>query len=615
MLSKSIFQSLSVQIAIALSMLVVSYPFLFGFPANIISWDVFGYYLYLPLTFIYNDLALKEPEVIHAIIEKYNNTDTFYQMYLLENGNWMMKYSMGMAVFYLPFFVIGHGIALMSGYPADGFSEPYQWAMILGNLFYAIAAIWLLRNVLLHFFGERLTALLLILVVLATNWLITAMESMMMPHIPLFASLCGVLLLTIRWHKKPSTNNSILLGLIISLIALARPSEALVATIPILWGISGPQQWIQKLKTIFLKQKKFLMITIAAGGIVLLPQLIYWKIISGSWLYMSYNNPQEGLDLMYPNTADFLFSFRKGWFIYTPIMLLATLSFIAMFRYRRDLFWPLALFATIGVYVASCWSTWWYAASWSQRPMVQMLPVMALALGYGLQFAKRNGRWLRYFILSLCGLFTLLNLFQSWQYKQGIIHNERMTRDYYFAVFLKTEVPERAPERLLIDRHQPDQHRFMPGNDYVVYKTWEGCDLLVGSVVKNVEDQCAILVNSENEFSGAIDIPYTELTYTDHSWVEITAEIKVPNASSADAILLTCHFKHKEKTYKYWAMALAELFSKEQKLEPEVWTPIRFTYLTPEVRRKIDPVRIYFWNIGRGEAMIRNFKVVSWVKR
>ena len=70
------------------------------FANNILSWDVFGYYLYLPLIFIYNDLGLANVSDIYDIIEKYNNTATFYQAVQSPTGNWVMKYSMGLSILY-----------------------------------------------------------------------------------------------------------------------------------------------------------------------------------------------------------------------------------------------------------------------------------------------------------------------------------------------------------------------------------------------------------------------------------------------------------------------------------------------------------------------------------
>ena len=48
----------------------------------------------------------------------------------------MIKMTMGMSILYSPFFFVAHGVALMSGYPEDGFSEPYKVFLLLSAIFY-----------------------------------------------------------------------------------------------------------------------------------------------------------------------------------------------------------------------------------------------------------------------------------------------------------------------------------------------------------------------------------------------------------------------------------------------------------------------------------------------
>lgn len=61
-----------------------------------ISYDVAGYYLYLPAIFIYHDvhhLAFQE-----AMNEKYKYTPGAYQGVLLPDGNYTMKYPIGASI-------------------------------------------------------------------------------------------------------------------------------------------------------------------------------------------------------------------------------------------------------------------------------------------------------------------------------------------------------------------------------------------------------------------------------------------------------------------------------------------------------------------------------------
>jgi hypothetical protein len=138
---------------------------------NTIAWDFFGYYLYLPLTFIYQDLLLKDIGIVRDIVETYANTSTLYQVYITPEGGWVIKYTMGIAIINAPFFLIGHVIALLSEHAADGFSTPYQYSVWIGAMFITVVGILTLRKVLLHFFSDTITAITLCLLVLGTNYL------------------------------------------------------------------------------------------------------------------------------------------------------------------------------------------------------------------------------------------------------------------------------------------------------------------------------------------------------------------------------------------------------------------------------------------------------------
>src|SRR5688572_28370818 len=93
-----------------------------------ISWDVSGYYMYLPAFFIYKDV--KEFKFKDEVRNKYEFTSDFQQAYIHEkSGNHVLKYSAGQALQFLPFFTAGHLAAKILDYPADGFSLPYQFAI------------------------------------------------------------------------------------------------------------------------------------------------------------------------------------------------------------------------------------------------------------------------------------------------------------------------------------------------------------------------------------------------------------------------------------------------------------------------------------------------------
>jgi len=92
-----------------------------------ISWDVTGYYLYLPAIFIYGDAT--QLEFMQDILDEYQPSPHMDQAFKHESGNYIFKYSAGMALAYSPAFFAAWLFASLTDYPADGFSRPFQFAL------------------------------------------------------------------------------------------------------------------------------------------------------------------------------------------------------------------------------------------------------------------------------------------------------------------------------------------------------------------------------------------------------------------------------------------------------------------------------------------------------
>lgn len=123
--------------------LYLSFSLLRSPPERPLSWDAFGYYLYLPATFLHQDLGLSDIGWIHQAVDRYNSTETLYQVGQGPNGEPTFKYSMGLAVLWAPFFALGHGIAWFTNAPQDGFSAPYTSAILMGSMLYVLLGLLL----------------------------------------------------------------------------------------------------------------------------------------------------------------------------------------------------------------------------------------------------------------------------------------------------------------------------------------------------------------------------------------------------------------------------------------------------------------------------------------
>lgn len=582
----------------ALLILRISAP-----PQKALTWDVFGYYLYLPATFIHHDLALEDPVWLDEVMARYEPSSTLYQLVDAPEGKRVIKYSAGMAVLYTPFFLIAHLSAPLLGYPADGFSLPYQYIIAFGCLLYALLGLFVLRKVLLHFFRDGWTALLIALIALGTNYLqLTAWDGTLLSHTPLFL-LHGLLLwTTIEWHERPKMRTAVLIGGVAGLITLVRPSEGICLLIPLLWLPAGPDGWKRKWE---LLKIHFGQVTLAALAFIVAasPQLLYWHAVTGDWIFYSYVNPGEGFDFFPPHIKDFLFSFRKGWLLYTPLMVLALAGIPMLWRKRREAFWAVLLFLFANLWVISAWSCWWYAGgSFSSRSLVPAYVVLAIPLGVCLQaiFQRKNRRLPAGVAI---GLVVLLNLFQTWQWKQGILPKDRITKAYYGAVFGKSSVPNGADTLLMVGREASANEHF---TDEARYTEHELCHFTFDD-----QPDSSFLFTPEVPWTPGPDVAFGELTKQDHAWLRASARLWVGDSlPSAPPPVMVMTFHHKGETYQYrtgdWKIPRGTR---------NAWVPITMDYLTPEVRSPKDNLKVYVWNEHGGPWRVDDLKVEVWERK
>lgn len=390
---------------------------------NATTWDAFGYYAYLPATFIYKDT--RKLEWVPKIDSTYHVTGGyFYQADTLKNGNLTFKYLGGVAVMQSPFFALGHTIAKFTDAPEDGFSWPYQYAIIWGAIFWFIFGLFFLRKTLLYYYSDHVVALTLILVVLGTNLLQYVSVDGAMSHVYIFPLYALLLYLTHHWHIKPKANTLFWIAFIIGLASISRPTELVMIFIPLLWKWQSelaPSKWR------YLWNNKVLLGLIVFGFLLgISPQLAYWKYTTGGWIH------NVGSKWFFLNPWwRVLFGFEKGWFIYTPLTLLFVIGFF--FTKGRVFHKAIVTFGLINIWIIISWSDWRYGASYSVRALTQSYPVYSFAMAAVIHhLIQGKFKWL---YVGVSSYFVALNLFQIWQYNRTILHFDHMNASYYKAIY------------------------------------------------------------------------------------------------------------------------------------------------------------------------------------
>ncbi|HLG04031.1 MAG TPA: hypothetical protein VI731_10585 [Bacteroidia bacterium] len=570
-----------------------------------ISWDTYGYYLHLPATFIYHDPAIKDIRWYDSLKAKYQRDRPAYQTLPGIEGRRVNVYTTGAAVLWSPFFFLAHVIAGITGYEQDGLSPPYQVMLMLAGIFYALLGLFFLRKLLLLFFTDKISAATLVLIGLGTNLFYYATYNNTLPHILLFAVDSLIILLTIQWHAQPKRWTVFALGSLIGIAVITRPSEIVWVLVPLLWGIDSFRSIAKKFRLVISNGFHVLLF---ATGLVLIGslQLAYWKYTTGNWIS---NNHVEGFDFFRPFIPEVLFSYKKGWLLYTPVMAFAFLGLALLAKYNRKLFVPIFFFFLFNLWIISSWECWWYAGSFGQRSFVQSYGLMALPLAFLFQrLAMRNK--LRWIAATVLGFLVLLNLFQTWQIEKRILHLELNTKDYYWKSFAKTKADTANRKYLEIDRGNLPPFELV-ANRYtskrIYYNDYESetaPDELICDTMSAVSGSHSVICDETHPYVAVLKQPYDSITTSDHMRIKMEADVLIPAENFDKEINFTFSmFGNRNQNYGYTGISAQNLGAEKGK-----WTHITAWMVTPVILHRDDLVTLMIWCGGGAKAYVDNVR-------
>jgi hypothetical protein len=397
-------------------------------PQRVICWDVVSYYAYLPATFIYHDPTLK------FIEKKQPYPEILFWPNKTSDNKYVIKMSLGLSYLYAPFFFLAHATVGLTHQNPSGFSPHYKYFLLLSGILYYLIGLLVLRKILRMLFSEYLTAFVILTIALATNLFYYGSTEATMPHVYLFALTNIFILTTIRWYESPGYLKTILLGVLTGLISLIRPTNLIVLVFFFLWDIKTWKDLNVRFKTLMRYFHHFIIIGILIF-IIWIPQFLYWKTATGHWVFFSYIG--ERFYFLHPQILNGLFSFRKGWLLYTPVMIFAVAGIPVLWHRRREFFWPVLILFVLHVYLIYSWWCWWYGGSLGSRPMIDIYGPLAVSMAFFLQWILERKKWIRFTLLTLFLMTGLKGGLLNIQYYYGTIHWEGMTSKAYFKSFFR----------------------------------------------------------------------------------------------------------------------------------------------------------------------------------
>lgn len=573
---------------------------------EILNWDMFGYYLYLPATFIYNDVGMENNEWLDALYKKYEPSSYPYQYAEGIEGRKVNIYSMGMAVVYAPGFFMAQAACKIFGYTNDGYSKPFELFAVITSFLVFVLNVYLLRKVLLHFFEDKVAAVVLLVTVAGTNFFYQSGIDSVMVHNYVSALLSAVVLLTIKWHHNYQTKTALQLAACLGLAALIRPPAVLFALVPLLWNVYDINTIKEKVALIS-KYKQQVILMIMVIFFIGLPQLIYFKYVSGSWLSF---NRGETMDLFHAHLRQFLFSYKKGWLLYTPVMVFALIGFYFVYKKQKQLLLAALLIVVLQVWMLASWDAWWFHTSYGQRGMVDVYTLLSLPLGYLIQSVIFSSAGLiKVMGIMLFSLLVFVSLFQTWQYMFRILHWERTTQTSYWKVFLKTHKPNGVEKFYEVDRTAADDSAFIASvpTDYKLVSTKE-IEFKSGDAhTTSINGETFYVFNNDLEFAPDAKFTWKELTEKDHIFFNIEAEVMQTDTLEEPTVMLAAKSESDGKFMgdKVNRIAVADtLIGKLQ--------TVHLNYITPLLRHKTDLVTIFMWNYRHKKYLFKSLKIKAY---
>ncbi len=345
------------------------------------------------------------------------------------------KFYIGTSVMLSPFYLIGHAQAKFLGVEQDGYTWPYLFWTCLGMIFYAVFAAIVLGKILDKLKVSGFTINLVIVgLFVGTQLTVTTIMAIPMSHVlSFFTNLC-IIYFTLSYSESRKSKHLFFVLILLGLSFIIRPTNALLLVLlPFLFN--NLQHFIESLKFVFKEQKKVMILGIVAAFSFLFLQILNTHSQSGEWKLNSYNG--EGFDnWLQPKILDVLFSFSKGLFIYSPILLLVFPAYFFLYKKNKYVFKGIVLFSLIYTYVISSWWCWWYGGGLGMRPYVDVLFIFFIPIAVFFDKVKTIGKvFVLMFALASC---YLVQIYEQ-QFNDNILHYDKMTANQFKRVFMQRD--------------------------------------------------------------------------------------------------------------------------------------------------------------------------------
>ena len=425
-----------------------------GVNPRLYSSDEIQYFAYLRSLWFDHDLSF-ENEYRYFYDRGIAKSDGFRETFLERQtgtGRRINFATIGCAILWTPFYVVGHAIALASGAVPDGYSKPYMGAVAFGSAVYGFAAI------VLSILSARRLGLDAFVPALAI-WMGTPLLFYMYIAPP-FSHACsafGVALFIYVWlrvREDWSPRGVAALGATAALMAMIREQDAFFVVGPALdfglWALGksqAPTPNSRRLSQSLKPKAHSLFAAAAAFAAAFSPQAVAYMVLNGH--IGPHSSVSHKMTWTAPHALQVLFSPEHGFLFWTP---LAAVALVGLMLRRQRVFALLLVMVAFQVYVAGSVESWTVAGAFGQRRFIALTAI--LIVGVSVLWQSAQSRMARTMLTLVLVLGVYWNLAMTAEFAVGLMDRQKLEprKNAYDAfVTLPRQLPSLA-YRYIFDR-------------------------------------------------------------------------------------------------------------------------------------------------------------------
>jgi hypothetical protein len=342
----------------------------------------------------------------------------------------------------------------------------------------------------------------------------------------------------------------------------------------------------------------------------LIPQVLYWKWLAGSFIYYSYND--QGFNWLHPKIIEGLFHASNGWLAYSPIMIFSVIGLV-LYKYIKDWATCLWIIFPVYIYIIYSWYCYTYINGLGSRPMIHLYPLLGISFAAVIAFILKKQLIMRVAFFTLSLFFIAVNISFSMQQSQKLLSSEGSNWVYNIQTLFHTRIDYNDLVCLDLSQRQPDLQR-------VTLVKRLACESYVDSLSDHfVSDPVTgngyvYHMRDEENHPHSIVVKYNRELFNNAKWLRCSGDFMVPDPSGSYKHLLVISIKDKKGEFILWKSCRIEnKIGADENTHLDVfyengneWGNVHYFMRIPSDIEEGDEITLDLWNIGKKEIYMDN---------